>query len=134
MEDFKMRFYTPVITGNPKIEIPVGGVRPSGNAAPVEQTSFAALLKEQLEQSGGVSFSKHAIKRAQEKNIEISPESLARLNEGVRMADEKNLGDTLIMVDKLAFVVNVRSQTVITAMKSDEKGSIFTNIEGTVIV
>ena len=38
------------------------------------------------------------------------------------------------MVDKLAFVVNVRNQTVITAMKSGDKASIFTNIEGTVIV
>lgn len=133
MDDLKMRFYTPVVTGTPHIGVSTR-VYPANNAAQTEQTSFAELLKEQLSQSGGVTFSKHALKRAEENNINISAESLQRLNEGVRMADEKNLGDTLIMVDQLAFLVNVRNQTVITAMNSGEKASIFTHIDGTVIV
>ena len=53
---------------------------------------------------------------------------------GVQLADEKNLGDTLIMVDQLAFLVNVKNQTVITAMQSGDKANVFTNIDGTVIV
>ncbi len=133
MDELKMRFYTPVVTGTPHIGA-TGGLYPAGNSASSEKTSFEELLKEQLSQTQGVSFSKHAIKRAAENNIEISAQSLARLNEGVRLADQKNLGDTLIMVDQLAFVVNVRNQTVITAMKSGEKATVFTNIDGTVIV
>ena len=134
MNDFNMRFYTPVVTGTPHI----GSVRTEYSKTLTKKinttASFEEVLRKQLSESEGVSFSKHAIKRAAEKNIEISAESLERLNQGVRMAEEKNLGDTLIMVDKLAFVVNVRNQTVITAMKSGDKASIFTNIEGTVIV
>ena len=135
MDDFKMRFYTPVVTGNPQMNPVATGYITNGGQKEIAQSGgFEQVLRQQLLESQGVSFSKHAIKRAAEKNIEISAESLARLNEGVRMAEEKNLGDTLIMVDKLAFVVNVRNQTVITAMKSGDKANIFTNIEGTVIV
>ncbi|MDE7240043.1 MAG: flagellar protein, partial [Lachnospiraceae bacterium] len=50
-------------------------------------------------------------------------------------ADRKGIKDSLIMVDELAFIVNVSSSTVITAMdnnRTDEQ--IFTNIDGAVIM
>ena len=84
---------------------------------------------------GGVNFSKHAAKRVTEREIEFTAENLARLNEGIRMASEKNLGDTLIVVDGTAFVVNAKNNTIITAVnENNAKGRVFTNIEGTVIV
>lgn len=133
MSELNMRFYRPIVTGTPHLQGATVSEKKAG--ADLQQNGlFSQVLKAQLQESGGVSFSKHAMKRAAEKNIELSEERLARLNEGVRMADEKNLGDTLIMVDQLAFLVNVKNQTVITAMQSGEKANIFTNIDGTVIV
>lgn len=132
MQRLDMKFYQPIVTGNPVFQNQALSSPAKENQ--VSAKSFEMVLKQQLEENGGVSFSKHAIKRAAEKNIQISQESLARLNEGVRMAGEKNLGDTLIMVDQLAFLVNVKNQTVITAMQGGEKANIFTNIDGTVII
>lgn len=131
-----MRFYVPVVTGTPDAGALTGAYqRPAQTeSAGEDQTSFEQVLSQQLNKAGGVSFSKHALKRTAERNMTLSQDSLDRLNEGVRLAEEKNLGDTLIMVDQMAFLVNVKNQTVITAVNNGDKASVFTNIDGTVIV
>ena len=77
---------------------------------------------------------KPEMNRRDERKCKSAKASLNRLNRGVQRADDKNLSDTLIMVDQLAFLVNVKNQTVITAMQSGDKANVFTNIDGTVIV
>ena len=81
---------------------------------------------------GTLRFSKHAMNRLAERNIRLTDDQLDRLNEGAMKADRKGIKDSLIMVDELAFIVNVSSNTVITAM-DDSSDSIFTNIDGAVI-
>ena len=67
--------------------------------------------------------------------IEISRTGMERLEEGLRMAREKGLNDTLILMDGSAFIVSAQNGTVITAMPSQElNGRVFTNIDGTVIL
>lgn len=134
MDDIRLNFIRPVVTGTPQI--------PGNNAVErsavkngAEGESFQDVLKRQLQESSGVSFSKHAVKRAIENNIELDDDSLNRLSEGVKLAGEKNLDDTLILVGRTAFLVNVKNNTVITTVDSGSmKGNVFTNIDGTVIV
>ena len=40
--------------------------------------------------------------------------------------------ESLVMVDNLAFIVNVKNNTVITAVKDTEQ-AVFTNIDGAII-
>lgn len=132
MEDMRLKFYTPVVTGNPSVA-PLVSTQPAC-AQREEGVSFQEVLQRQLEKSE-VTFSKHAVKRAAENNIELSPESLERLRQGVKMAEERNLADTLILVDKTAFLVNVKNNTVITTVPSSAMhGNVFTNIDGAVII
>lgn len=132
MEDMRLKFYSPVVSGTVGAAAPAATRKPENDAS---GPSFQSMLKAQLDKTSGVSFSRHAVKRALEHNIELTDESLARLNEGMRLAGEKNLGDTLILVGSTAFLVNVRNNTVITTVGSNEmKGNVFTNIDGTVIV
>ena len=49
------------------------------------------------------------------------------------IAPEPNINESLVMMDNLAFIVNVKNNTVVTALESDED-SVFTNIDGAVIV
>ena len=43
--------------------------------------------------------------------------------------------ESLVILDSLAFIVNVPSKTVVTAMdQSESESNIFTNIDGAVIV
>ena len=73
--------------------------------------------------------------RVMERNIDLSDENIERLNEGVKLAGEKGLDDTLILLDNAAFIVSVRNNTVITTVSRDEMtGNVFTNIDGTVVI
>lgn len=80
-------------------------------------------------------FSKHAAMRLQTRNINLSREQNERLESGVRKAGEKGIHDSLVIVDSLAFIVNIPNKTVVTALdKSEADESIFTNIDGAVIM
>jgi len=80
-------------------------------------------------------FSKHAMGRLADRNIELSTEQLERLNDGARKAGQKGIKDSLVIVDSLAFIVNIPNQTVVTAMDSTETSdNVFTNINGAVIM
>lgn len=82
-----------------------------------------------------MSFSKHAIERVVERGVDVSSENIGRLNEGIRMAEEKGLKEPLILLGSTAFVVNVRNNKVVTVVNEDSlKGTVFTNIDGTVMI
>lgn len=96
---------------------------------------FGSILKEKLNSTSEVKFSKHAAERMQDRNIHLSSEQKAKINEAVNKAQQKGVKDTLVLMDNLAFVVNVKNKTVITAANKNElKENIFTNIDGAVIV
>ena len=97
----------------------------------LRQTSTVVTEEDRLE----IRFSKHAANRLAERNIELTESQLERLSDGTKKADLKGIHDSLVIVDGLAFIVNVPSSTVITAMdqtQTDE--NIFTNIDGAVII
>ena len=82
-----------------------------------------------------VKFSKHAANRLNDRNIELTDRQLERLNDGTKKAGEKGIRDSLVLVDQLAFIVNTKSNTVITAMDQTEADeNIYTNIDGAVII
>jgi len=132
MDDIRFnRFNLPITTGN------VGpGVKPKEaekTASPAQ--SFQEILRQQLQQNTSLAFSKHAVNRVVQRNIEVSDEQLSRLNEGVNLARQKGLNEPLILVDQTAFVVNIKNNKVITTLGgNDLKGNVFTNIDGTVII
>ena len=85
--------------------------------------------------NGKLKFSKHAALRLADRNIDLSDEQLSRLNDGAWKARQKGIKDSLVIVDDLAFIVNVPNNTVVTAMDStDTKDNVFTNINGAVII
>lgn len=97
--------------------------------------SFEELLQQKINDASEIKFSKHATNRLDERGIELTEDQSMRLEEGVMKASEKGIKDSLVLVDQLAFIVNVPNQTVITAMDQTESDdNIFTNIDGAVIV
>lgn len=110
------------------------------NSLPTGENSFASVLNKIKDSSdnnnseGAVKFSKHAMNRLSMRNIELTAEQMERLNHGKIEAGEKGIKDSLILVDQLAFIVNVPSSTVVTAMdQTENKTGVFTNIDGAVI-
>ncbi len=100
--------------------------------------SFEQVLNQKTLERGGATerlkFSKHASLRLADRQIDLSDEQLSRLQDGAWKAKQKGIKDSLVIVDDLAFIVNVPSSTVVTAMDSTEtKENVFTNINGAVI-
>ena len=123
------------------LQISTGNVNTAkaGNAEKAAQQSgtFAEALQSELDaRNSAVGFSKHAMKRIESRNIEIlDSDMLQRLNDGIEIAAEKGSNETLVLVDRTAFVVSVKNRTVITTMSQEDlKGNIFTNIDSTVIM
>ena len=72
--------------------------------------------------------------RLSTRNISLSDQQSERLEAGVEMAEKKGIKESLVVVDSLAFIVNVPSRTVVTAMDQNEsENKVFTNIDGAVI-
>ena len=130
-EYLALRNQISVTTGN------TTGINPAQtpNSQP-EGESFAAALRQKIEEKQGVQFSKHAIQRLEERSIDLSEgDTLERLNRGVEIAADKGSSETLVLVDKTAFVVSVKNNKVITTMSNEDlTGNIFTNIDSTVIM
>jgi flagellar operon protein len=80
-------------------------------------------------------FSAHASQRLKDRNIQLDPALMERVNDAVDKADAKGIEDTLVLTKDAALIVNVKNRTVITALdKHAMSGNVFTNIDGAVIV
>ena len=105
--------------------------KPVYNSANTSDLSFEDILKSKQE----IKFSKHASMRLSERNISLTAEQNQRLQNGVEAASEKGIKESLVLVDSLAFIVNVPNNTVVTAMdKKETNNNVFTNIDGAVIM
>jgi flagellar operon protein len=97
------------------------------------ESDFSAILNQKLSEGRDVKMSKHAAMRLEARNINLNSEQVERLKSAVDKASVKGVRDTLVVMDELAFVVNVGARTVITAVNKNElKENVFTNIDGAV--
>lgn len=128
------RLGRPVITNSPS----VSAVSIQSSRIPEKNRSvdgFGSILQKKLDENGEIRFSKHAELRLQSRNITLTGSQKKKMREAVAKAEARGVRDSLVLMDNLAFVVNVPNRTVITAAGSgDLKENVFTNIDGAVIV
>lgn len=110
-------------------------VKDKVNDATYKGEEFSKLLESALKDQQKVKFSKHAQLRMSERNILLSQNELDMISDAVTKANLKGVKDSLILLDKVAFIVNVPSKTVVTTVdKASIKDNVFTNIDGAVII
>ncbi|MGN1154611.1 MAG: TIGR02530 family flagellar biosynthesis protein [Agathobacter sp.] len=105
----------------------------------MSDVSFEDVLRqkqnEAVVESSELKFSKHAVNRLNDRNILLTDSQNIRLENGVKQASEKGITESLVLVDSLAFIVNIPNRTVVTALDQTETNSnVFTNIDGAVII
>ncbi len=92
--------------------------------------SFESIFSNELEK---LSFSGHAMKRLESRDIKLDETQMGALQNAVDKAEAKGAKDSLVMMKDMAFIVNVPNRTVVTAMNLAEKqGAVFTNIDSVV--
>ena len=102
-------------------------------ASQKQRQSFGQVLQGELQNQ--VNFSKHAISRAEERGIELTPTLMEKLAGALEKAQEKGAKNILAFDATQAFIINVPYGRVITTMSQDEmKENIFTNIDGAVLL
>lgn len=100
-----------------------------------DSQTFHSILYKKIEQVPKLTFSKHANERLLDRNIKLSEQQLKRLEDGVSKAEKKGIKESLVLMDEIAFVVNIKNKKVITAIEQKESNKqIFTNIDGAVII
>ncbi len=103
---------------------------------------FTAMLQRELskttapaEESFSIAFSKHAMTRAEERGIEVTPALMGQLADSVERAQAKGATNILAFDATRAFIINVPHGRVITTMSQEEmQENIFTNIDGAVLL
>ncbi len=104
------------------------------NVSDIQGKSFAEVLEQKkVAETGELKFSRHASERLVSRNIDLSETQKERLSHAVRAAEAKGIKESLVMMDNLAFIINVKNSTVVTAVAGGEE-KIFSNIDGAVVV
>jgi len=125
----------PIINGVNLPFLPAGGMDSLGkirhNQAPkTSQSNFDLLFKNELEK---LKFSGHAQTRMESRDINLSPQEAARLEDAISKAREKGASESLVILEEKAFIVSVENSTVITVMdKNNLDSSVITNIDSAV--
>ncbi len=82
-----------------------------------------------------LSFSKHATERVTRRELPLGAGELRKIEAAVDRAEVKGARNSLVIMDRLALIVNVPSRKVVTAMNGENlRDGVVTNIDSTVIV
>jgi flagellar operon protein len=96
---------------------------------PAASGSFESALA-----AAGVKLSAHAEKRLAAREITLGETHISRLGEAVNRAEEKGGRNSLILMDDLAFIVDVSKRTMVTALNSaQQKEGVFTHIDSVIL-
>ena len=113
----------------------LNGVKGNTPVKTTDGKSFQEILESKQSSSRKVRFSKHAAQRLSDRDIELTQNQKERLQAGTDKASQKGIRESLVLVDQLAFIVNIPNNTVVTAMQQNETDeNVFTNIDGAVII
>ena len=100
-----------------------------------EKASFKQVFEKELRRSEGIQFSHHASQRMSERGMNLTPDLMSKMNNAVNQAAAKGSKQSLVLIQNAAYIVNVPSRTVITALNDPFKqGHVFTAIDSTICI
>lgn len=108
----------------------VPGRSPSRQNNNVNGAKFQQILDQKV-----LKFSLHAQTRLQQRGIELDVNHLKKLEGAIDQVAAKGAKDSLLVMNDLAFIVNVKSRTVVTALDSSAmNNNVFTQIDSAVVI
>lgn len=101
----------------------------------IKSEPFSTQLQSAIQANSKLSVSKHAQQRLSQRNIQITAENWAKIEQKVSEAKKMGVTDSLVLLPNAALIVSAKNQTVITALGREEASSqIFNNINGTILM
>lgn len=113
-----------------------GDYNKSEKTVRTHQTNFAAELHSALKpNSKGLTISKHARQRLEQRGINFNEARWNQIGEKIKEAKTMGVKESLVIVDDAALIVSAQNNIVITAMnRAEATAQIFTNINGTILM
>jgi flagellar operon protein len=102
-----------------------------------EKSEFEALLKGQevKPEESSLKVSSHALKRLEERNIEMDSSEYVKLQDAMKKLKSKGGHDSLVITSKAAYVLDVDKGMVVTAVdKNNMNENVFTKIDSTIFM
>ncbi|RLA64124.1 MAG: flagellar protein [Epsilonproteobacteria bacterium] len=98
-------------------------------------SDFKGLLQKNLDTKNEVKVSTHALKRLKERKLNMDNKEFAKIKKAINQLRKKGGKDSLVITDKAAYIIDVKNNTVVTAMdKKSINNNIFTKIDSTIII
>jgi flagellar operon protein len=120
---------TPQVRPGINVTANVNGPVTKGNLQ-TGAASFQNILQQRI-----LLFSQHAETRLRQRGIVLQSEQIEHINNAIDKASSKGAKDSLILMNDLAFIVNIKNRTVVTAMDSQSlENHVFTKIDSAVII
>ncbi|MFV9509854.1 TIGR02530 family flagellar biosynthesis protein [Tepidibacillus sp. LV47] len=112
------------------------GLQNTGKAHHQQESRFQDILTNQiLSQQKELKFSAHALQRMDSRGIKLEANLIQQLNEAVKKAESKGSKDSMILMNDVAFIVNIPKRVVVTALdKLSMKDHVFTQIDSAIII
>ena len=131
--DFQIQQMTRQVPGFDPLR-PVAPADKTGSANGSRQTSevtpFSQVLDKTIQETGGLKFSAHAVRRLDDRGIVLGPDEVNRLYDGVQKMADKGAQSSLLLMNDNAYIVSVKNKTVVTAMDMQTaRENVFTNID-----
>jgi len=96
---------------------------------------FKHLMEKALDGKPELKISAHALKRLDQRNLDLTEKDIENLESAVEKAEAKGARESLLLYKEMAFVASIRNRTIITAVgQRDAKENVFTNIDSAVII
>jgi len=92
--------------------------------------SFQAILDQKV-----LKFSHHAKLRLEQRGIRLENEQMAKIEAAIDKAAAKGAKESLLLMNDLALIVNVKNRTIVTAMDGQSmRDNVFTQIDSAVVI
>ena len=101
-----------------------------------EQSEFEKSLEQaNSKDEGGLKFSSHAMKRLNDRSINMDSDEFLKLRGALDKLKTKGGRDSLVLTSKAAYIMDVPNSTIVTAMDKSKLGeNVFTKIDSTLIL
>ena len=110
----------------------------SNKLVPGKKSDFNKLLENQIsgkELDSEIKLSTHAAKRLQERNLSMDSDEFFKLKNAINKLRVKGGQDSLVITPKAAYIVDINSNTIVTAIDKDNMlENVFTKIDSTLVV
>lgn len=112
------------------------------NIIPKTDRRFQSFVDEALKENqqieaakpnSTINVSNHAMKRMEQRGIELNEADMTNLEEAFASLDSKGAENSLIVYNDLSLIASVKNRTIITASRSDEMREV-TNIDSAIII